>query len=121
MALFGAGIYLLDMAPVPKPRRARTKHFLREWREYRELSRERAVERLGWSLSKISRIENGQTPYNEDDLAAAAEAYLTTPAALLEVNPLKDGEVVDLVRILRDADPADRQKAIEAARIRASR
>jgi transcriptional regulator with XRE-family HTH domain len=105
------------MAPIPKPKRARTKHFLREWREYRELSRERAVERLGWSLSKISRLENGQTPYNEDDLAAAAEAYQTTPAALLEVNPLKEGEVVDLVRILRDASPEDRLKAINAARI----
>jgi transcriptional regulator with XRE-family HTH domain len=103
------------MPRVPKPRRARTKHYLREWREYRELTQERAMARLGWSQSKISRIESGVTPYNEDDLAAAADAYMTTPAALIEVNPLVEGEVVDLVRLLRDADPERRRVIRELA------
>lgn len=77
------------------------------------------MDRLGWSQSKISRIETGQTPYNEDDLAAAAEAYQTTPAALIEVNPLKEGEVVDLLRIMRDlrADDQQRVRAVIAAMI----
>lgn len=69
------------------------------------------MERLGWSQSKISRIESGRTPYNEDDLAAAADAYRTTPTALIEVNPLVEGDVVDLVRLLQDADP-DRRRLI---------
>jgi transcriptional regulator with XRE-family HTH domain len=97
------------MPPVPKPKRARTKHYLREWREYRGLTREAAIGRLGWSVSKISRIESGQTPYNEDDLNAAAEAYSTTPAMLIEVNPLKEGEVVDLMRMVRGI-PSDKRE-----------
>lgn len=62
--------------------------------------------RLGWSQSKISRIESGQTPYNQDDLEIAAEAYQTTPDALLTVNPLKEGDVIDLMRLidLKDRD-----------------
>lgn len=94
------------MAPVPKPKRARTKHYFKEWREYRELTRERAIERLGWSLSKMSRIEGGQTPYNEDDLLGAAEAYQCTPSDLINVNPLKEGDVIDLVAMLKRKDPA---------------
>ena len=103
------------MPAVPKPRRQRTKHYFREWREYRGLSRERAVERLGWSLSKMSRIESGKTPYNEDDLAAAAEAYQTTPTALIEVNPHMEGEVVDLMQILRKADANTRKEIRDIA------
>ena len=98
------------MPSIPKPKRHRQKHFFREWREHCELSQDRAVERLGWSKSKLSRIENGLTPFNEDDLYTAAEAYATTPELLLTVNPLKDGEVIDLMRILKGAD--DDQRAL---------
>ena len=96
---------------IPKPKRSRTKHFFREWREYRKLTQERAMERLGWSQPKISRIERGETPYSEDDLYAAAHAYQCTPTDLIEVNPLKDGDVVDLMRMIRDANPQQRRLA----------
>jgi transcriptional regulator with XRE-family HTH domain len=92
------------MPPVPKPKRHRTKHYFEEWRVYRELTRERAAERLGWSVSKLGRVENGRTPYNQDDLYNASEIYQTTPSALIEVNPLKEGEVVDLMRLLKNKD-----------------
>lgn len=104
------------MPSVPKPRRARTRHYFREWREYRGLTQDRAIERLGWSQSKISRIEGGKTPYNEDDLAAAADAYRCTPAELIEVNPLVEGEVVDLMQVLRAADPKARAAALAMLR-----
>jgi len=104
------------MPSVPKPKRRRQKHFFKEWREYCELSQDRAVERMGWSKSKLSRIENGLTPYNEDDLYAAAEAYSTTPESILTINPLKDGDVVDLVRILRGADPEQRTLIADLAK-----
>jgi transcriptional regulator with XRE-family HTH domain len=90
------------MAPVPKPKRARTKHFFREWRDYRGLTQEQAIGRLGWSQSKISRIESGTTPYNQDDVEAAADAYNCEPWQIISVDPTKEGEVVDLMRLLDD-------------------
>jgi transcriptional regulator with XRE-family HTH domain len=90
------------MPPVPKPKRDRTRHFFKEWREYRGMTQEQAIGRLGWSQSKLSRIESGQTPYNQDDLESAAEAYGCNKSDLIDVNPFKEGEVVDLMRLIND-------------------
>jgi len=90
------------MAPVPKPKRQRTKHFFKEWREYRGLTQDQVMGRLGWSQSKLSRLEAGLTPYNQDDLEAAADTYQCIPADLITVNPLKEGDVVDLMRLIND-------------------
>ena len=90
------------MAPVPKPKRERTKHFFKEWRDYRELTQEQAIGRLGWSQSKLSRIEKGETPYNQDDLETASEAYGCSTTDLISVNPFMEGEVVDLMRLIDD-------------------
>lgn len=109
------------MAPVPKPQARRTKHYFREWREKAGLTQDQAMGRLGWSQSKISRIENGKNPYNEDDLAAAARAYDCSPTDLIEVNPLKDGQVVDLMRLLRNADPKVRDEILEFATFKLGR
>ena len=94
------------MAPVPKPKRQRTKHFFKEWREYRGLTQEQAIGRLGWSQSKISRLESGVTPYDQDDLEAAASAYRCDPTDLIRVDPTKEGEVVDLMRLIDDKNRA---------------
>ena len=90
------------MAPIPKPKRERTKHFFKEWRDFRGLTQEQATSRLGWSQSKISRIESGATPYNQDDLEAAAEAYNCEPGDLIGVDPFKAGEIVDLMRLINE-------------------
>jgi transcriptional regulator with XRE-family HTH domain len=90
------------MAPVPKPKRERTKHFFKEWREFRGLTQDQATGRLNWSQSKISRIESGATPYNQDDLEAAAEAYSCEPGELIGVDPFKAGEVFDLMRLINE-------------------
>lgn len=58
--------------------------------------------RLGWSQSKISRLEAGKTPYNQDDLEAASAAYGCSVPDLITVNPFKAGEVVDLMRLIND-------------------
>lgn len=109
------------MPPVPKPKRPRTKHFFKEWREKANLTQDQAIGRLGWSQSKISRIENGQTPYNQDDLAAAAEAYGCSESDLIEVNPLKAGEVIDLMRLLKNADPAVQKDILDYAAFKLGR
>jgi transcriptional regulator with XRE-family HTH domain len=95
------------MPPVPKPKRARKKHFFREWREKNQMTQEQAIGRLGWSQSKLSRLESGKIPYNQDDLEAAAIAYGCDPSDLITVNPLKEGEVVDLVRLINESKNRD--------------
>lgn len=101
------------MPPVPKPKRERTKHFFREWREYRGLTQEQVIGRLGWSQSKISRLESGATPYNQDDLEAAADAYGCSTTDLISVDPTMAGEVVDLMRLINDRN---RDQAIRVLR-----
>lgn len=97
--------------PRPKPTLRRT--FLRQWREYRNLSQEQAAERVGLDRSQLSRIENGQTPYNQAFLEAAAIAYRCEPADLLMRNPLDKSAVWTLIDAVRDTSPAT-QKQIQA-------
>lgn len=46
-----------------------------------------AEEALGWSQSKVSRLESGATPYNQDDLEHAAEVFGCSPADLISRPP----------------------------------
>lgn len=103
---------MLIMPPIPKPKRARTKHYFAEWRRHRGLNQDQAAGRLGWSQSKISRLENGETPYDQDDLENGAHAYSCSPSDLLSVNPLKEGDVVDISDIFRKMSDEDRTKAV---------
>lgn len=97
------------------------RHFLREWREFRQLTQETAAERLGMDRSNLSRIERGAVPYSQALLENAASAYSCEPWDLLNVNPLKEREVVDLTAILRQATPEQRAEIIGFARGRIQR
>lgn len=97
------------MARMKKPKQQRP-HFLRKWREHLELTQERAMDRLGWSQSKISRIESFRLPLTTDDLAAAAEAYGRTEFEILNVDPTKEGEVVDIMNRLPSASKDAREE-----------
>lgn len=88
----------------PKPRQLR-RTFLREWRQFRNLTQEQAADRIGLDHSTLGRIERGLVPYSQGMLEAAAEAYRCEPWQLLNVDPTKAGDVVDLTRILKDRDP----------------
>lgn len=85
--------------PKPKHRRP-TKQFFRQWRDQLGLTQDRALERLDWSQSKLSRIESGATVWNANDLADLEAAYGITSWQLLHVDPTKDGEVVDLLKLI---------------------
>jgi transcriptional regulator with XRE-family HTH domain len=52
------------------------------------LTQESAADRLGVSQSKLSRVESGRVPYDQDFLEEAAKAYGATPASLIMRNPL---------------------------------
>jgi transcriptional regulator with XRE-family HTH domain len=88
------------MPPVKKPPRQRRRHFIREWRETRGLTQEQVADRIGISATNLGRIENGKVPYNQDFLEEAAVALSCEPWDLLNRDPSKQGDVVDLVRRL---------------------
>jgi transcriptional regulator with XRE-family HTH domain len=104
------------MPPVKKPRQRLRRTFLKEWRIYRRLTQEQASERLNLDRSNLSRIERGESPYNQGLLEAAAEAYDCEPWDILNVDPLKEGEVVDLTSMLKTATPEQRAEILGYAR-----
>lgn len=89
------------------------KHFIREWRKYRQLNQEQLAGRLNVAVSTISQIETGKQGYSQPTLEALAEALSCSPADLLSVNPFKEGEVVDLMRLINDRN---RDQAIRVLR-----
>jgi len=104
------------MAPKKKPERQRQKHYFKAWREKLGITQDTAVNRLGWgwTQSKLSRIENGITPYDQNDLEMLEEAYGVSKESLLGVDPTKEGEVVDLVGLIRQMTEDEKRAAIKA-------
>lgn len=94
--------------PLHKPRRRRT--FLKEWRKYRNLTQEKAAERLGIEQATLSRIERGVIPYGQDFLEKAAFAYMCEPADLLMRNPENEDAVWSVADHLRQATPEQREQ-----------
>jgi len=96
---------MLRKTPLQKPRQ-----FFRQWREHLKLTQDRALERLeGWSQSKLSRVESGATIWNAYDLADLQQAYGVSDYLLLNVDPSKEGEVVDLLQLINEKN---REQAI---------
>lgn len=92
------------------------RHFLREWRDYRHLTQEQAADRVGLDRTTLGRIENRKIAYTQPILEALAEAYMCEPWDLLNRDPFKEGEVIDLTSILRDVAPELRAEIIGYAR-----
>lgn len=101
------------MPSVPHPKRQLRRHYLKEWREARELTQEQAAERLGISRSQLSRIETMQSPYSQGLLEAAAEAYTCTVADLLMRDPSIADAPWSIYETLKKA-PDGQRKTIEA-------
>lgn len=97
-----------------------TKTFIREWRLKRGLSLRRLADRIELdesdgtvSHASIGRIENGLQPYSQPILEAIAAALSCSVTDLLTVDPTKDGDVVDLMRLINDKN---RDQAIRVLR-----
>ena len=65
----------------------RKKNFFKEWREFRKLTQQDAVDKVGYSKGYISELERGERRYNQDHLEKLAAAYDCTEGELLLVNP----------------------------------
>lgn len=100
-------MYSLDMQRKPLRR-----HFIRQWREYRGYSLRRLANMMEsepgvplTSHANLGRIELHQQPYNQEILEALAVALRCEVVDLLTVDPTKEGDVIDLIGIMRRKDP----------------
>ncbi|MFA7308104.1 MAG: helix-turn-helix transcriptional regulator [Hyphomicrobium sp.] len=96
------------MAPVPKKPRERNRTFMREWRDFRRLSQEEVADKLDIDRSTISRIERGESPYDQDILERLALVYRCDPEDLLAINPFGENKLHIAYSDLRRA-PAEIQ------------
>lgn len=93
-------------------------HYLADWRKYRGLSLRRLAERLERepgeeliSVTSLSRIERGEQPLTPEVLHASAFALDCQPGDIIEINPLLDPELIDLMAVIRKLNPARRVEA----------
>jgi len=95
-------------------------HYIRQWREHRNLSLAKLAARMEVepggeeliSAMSLSRIERGQQPYSEELLNALGDALSCSLGELISVNPLMDGQVIDLMRFIQDLDRRNAGKAL---------
>ena len=103
------------MSPIKRPPRQRGRTYLREWREFREISMNAAARTIGWDHSSLQRLETGQTPYNQDHLELLADLYRCKPHDLISRDPQgRKGIRSDIVQAFEMA-PADVQNQVIAA------
>lgn len=102
---------------------ARQRTYLKQWRKHRGLTQEQVLDRLAAfddeniprTAASLSRIENGKQIYTQRILEALADIYeVEEPGWLLSRNPLKAGELVDLVSRLEERDAEQAYRVIEA-------
>lgn len=101
------------MAPVPKPKRTRYKHFIREWRLHCDKSQDDVADYLGVNQSSISNLENRKTPYDQDVLERLSVLFGCEPEDLLAINPLRP-ETPRLVYSKVRSAPPEKQREILA-------
>lgn len=91
----------------------RRRHFIGEWRRYRDLTQEQLADRLETTKQTVSRIENGVQPYGQDFLEACADALGCEPADLIMRNP---EEPEGLWSIWQGIAPSQRDLALAVLR-----
>jgi transcriptional regulator with XRE-family HTH domain len=94
---------------IAHPKKPRRRTFLKQWREKAGLNQEQAADRIGLTQSQLSRIERGDSPYNQDFLERAAEAYQCDPADLLMRDPSKKDAMWSIVDQLKVATPEQQE------------
>ena len=94
------------------PHRRRT--FLRQWREHRILTLEKAAERFEMSAAQLSRLETGASDVTLGFLELAADAYLTDVASLLMRDPTNPEGIWSIWEL---AKPGERRQIEDLARV----
>lgn len=97
----------LRKRPAERPR-----HYVKEWRTYRQLTQDQLADRVDKSRGLIAQIEGGLTGLTDEMMFALAEAMSCEPWDIWRVNPLKDGIVVDITDALRGESPEIQAEAL---------
>jgi transcriptional regulator with XRE-family HTH domain len=98
------------------------KTYIREWRTFRGLTQDQAVDRLAalddphvpTTAASLSRLENGKQPYSQRSLEALAQIYDCEPDELLGRDPTKEGRVIDFMKHLDSAQQAQALAILKA-------
>nr|WP_321463970.1 helix-turn-helix transcriptional regulator [uncultured Cohaesibacter sp.] len=85
--------------------------YLREWRKHRGMTQEQLAEAIDSTKQTVSRMESGQTPYNQPFLEACAEALDCEPWELLKNVPISDSEFEKIVVLLERRPSSFLQRA----------
>ena len=104
------------MAPIKKPQQQLQRTYLREWREFNNLSQEAAASRLNISRTLLSKIERAKSPYTQQFMENAAVAYGCNVPDLIVRNPLVKDSVWSIQDQLLKADPATQKQIIDFAK-----
>jgi transcriptional regulator with XRE-family HTH domain len=75
------------MAPVTKPKPVLGAHYLRAWRDYRDIRQQVAADAINVSRELLSKIEAFKSPYSQPQIEGLAKLYRTTVAELLVFDP----------------------------------
>lgn len=104
----------------PRPKRQRPRHYIREWRLYRNLTQEQLAERVGVTHGALSQLERGLINYTQPMLESLAFALQCDPADLIMRNPESDPwspwQIYDGVRDLPEEDQRRIAAVIDAIR-----
>jgi DNA-binding XRE family transcriptional regulator len=93
----------------------RSRHYLKEWREHLDMTQEVAAPLIGWTQSKLSRIENFQIVLTWDDLLDAAHAYGRKPMELVYINPKVEQTFVETLDRVPEASAGARKQITDYA------
>nr|WP_246188842.1 helix-turn-helix transcriptional regulator [Nitratireductor arenosus] len=102
----------VEMAKRVQPRfkNGPRRHFVRQWREYRNLTQDQLAERVGVTPGTISQLETGRINYRQPLLEALADALQCRPGDILNVDPTQDDAIWSLWETL---EPAQRRQAFQ--------
>lgn len=99
-----------------------TTHYIRSWRKSRGLTQKQLAERMErepgeqlMSYVTVSNIERGDQSPTLEQLSAFAEALEVSVSDLIENDPNKNGDVVDLLRLINEDNRATVVAMIKAA------
>ncbi|MBO6901395.1 MAG: helix-turn-helix transcriptional regulator [Rhizobiaceae bacterium] len=101
---------ILGMAKRVQPRfkNQPRRHFIRQWRLFRNLTQEQLAERVGVTIGTISQLETGRINYRQPLLEELAWALRCRPGDLLNVDPTTDGAFWSIWETL---EPEQREQA----------
>jgi transcriptional regulator with XRE-family HTH domain len=98
--------------PVHMAKQPQSRHYIREWRKFRELTLEKLAERIGMTHQNLGKIERGKVPYNQVLLELLANELRCEPADLIIRDPnLPNG----IWSIWDQLEPADQARIVQIA------